>query len=165
MSDNSTQQGVAGHGAFFQDTNLSANEAEAATAWVRNHVDRRTVDLGERMDDIRDHMWELEKEGEIIVHRITDDHKAVEVDTLFGWKKRVPTNNLWHHKSCGQCGNIPGYPTSLMWFMNHLGVDYLDETDQTSCTAWNYHGSGIGNVESLAAVFLRNFHQAYVSGK
>jgi len=45
------------------------------------------------------------------------------------------------------------------------GVDYLDETDQTSCTAWNYHGSGIGNVESLAAVFLRNFHQAYVSGQ
>ncbi len=86
MSDNSTQQGVAGHGAFFQDTNLSANEAEAATAWVRSHVDRRTMDLGERMDDIRDHMWQLEKEGEIIVHRITDNHKAIEVDTLFGWK-------------------------------------------------------------------------------
>ena len=25
MNDNSTQQGVAGHGAFFQDTNLSAD--------------------------------------------------------------------------------------------------------------------------------------------
>ena len=160
-----TQQGVAGHGAFFQDTNLSAQEAEAATAWVRSHVDRRSVDLGERMDDIREHMWELEKEGEIIVHRISDAHRPEEVDTLFGWKKRIPTNQLWHHKSCGQCGNIPGYPTSLIWFMNKLGIDYLDETDQTSCTAWNYHGSGIGNVESLAAVFLRNFHQAYVSGK
>ncbi|MEL5848425.1 MAG: heterodisulfide reductase subunit B, partial [Candidatus Igneacidithiobacillus chanchocoensis] len=50
MSENTTQQGVAGHGAFFQDTNLKAEEAEAATAWVRNHVDRRTVDLGDRMD-------------------------------------------------------------------------------------------------------------------
>ncbi|MGE4531279.1 MAG: heterodisulfide reductase subunit B, partial [Acidithiobacillus sp.] len=165
MNDNSTQQGVAGHGAFFQDTNLSANEAEAATAWVRSHVDRRSIDLGERMDDIRDHMWELEKEGEIIVHRINPGHQAEVVKTLYGWDKKIPTNNLWHHKSCGQCGNIPGYPTSLMWFMNKLGIDYLDETDQTSCTAWNYHGSGIGNVESLAAVFLRNFHQAYVSGK
>ena len=165
MSDNSTQQGVAGHGAFFQDTNLSANEAEAATAWVRSHVDRRTMDLGERMDDVRDHMWQLEKEGEIIVHRLTDQHKPVEVDTLYGWKTRIPTNQFWHHKSCGQCGNIPGYPTSILWFMNKFGMDYLDETDQTSCTAWNYHGSGIGNVESLAAVFLRNFHQAYVSGK
>uniref|UniRef100_E6QH91 Cysteine-rich domain-containing protein n=1 Tax=mine drainage metagenome TaxID=410659 RepID=E6QH91_9ZZZZ len=165
MNDNSTQQGVAGHGAFFQDANLSANEAEAATAWVRSHVDRRSIDLGERMDDIRDHMWELEKEGEIIVHRINPGHQAEVVKTLYGWDKKIPTNNLWHHKSCGQCGNIPGYPTSLMWFMNKLGIDYLDETDQTSCTAWNYHGSGIGNVESLAAVFLRNFHQAYVSGK
>jgi len=77
----------------------------------------------------------------------------------------VPTTQLWHHKSCGQCGNIPGYPASLLWLQNRLGTSYLDETDQTSCTAWNYHGSGIGNVESLAAVFLRNFHQAYVSGK
>ena len=85
--------------------------------------------------------------------------------TLYGWEKKIPTNNLWHHKSCGQCGNIPGYPTSVMWLMNTLGVNYLDETDQTSCTAWNYHGSGIGNVVSLAAVFLRNFHQAYVSAK
>ena len=49
--------------------------------------------------------------------------------------------------------------------MNELGTEYLDETDQTSCTAWNYHGSGIGNVESLAAVFLRNFHQAYVAAR
>jgi heterodisulfide reductase subunit B len=84
MSENTTQQGVAGHGAFFQDTNLKAEEAEAATAWVRSHVDRRTVDLGDRMDDIREHMWELEKEGEIIVHRITDDHKPIEVETLYG---------------------------------------------------------------------------------
>jgi heterodisulfide reductase subunit B len=49
--------------------------------------------------------------------------------------------------------------------MNKMDVEYLDETDQTSCTAWNYHGSGIGNLESLAAVFLRNFHQAYVASK
>ncbi|MCF6274999.1 MAG: hypothetical protein L3J05_04470, partial [Robiginitomaculum sp.] len=85
--------------------------------------------------------------------------------TLYGWDKKIPTDNFWHHKSCGQCGNIPGYPTSVMWIMNELGTTYLDETDQTSCTAWNYHGSGIGNVVSLAAVFLRNFHQAYVSSK
>lgn len=162
-------QGIAGHGSFFQQTNLSGAEAVQATEWVRKHVDKRTVDLGGRMDDIRDHMWELEKDGQIIVHRITDVHKPVEVQTLFGWTKRIPTNQLWHHKSCGQCGNIPGYPTSLMWLMNKFdfepGKDYLDETDQTSCTAWNYHGSGIGNVESLAAVFLRNFHQAYISGQ
>ena len=87
------------------------------------------------------------------------------VKTLYGWDKKIPTQRLWHHKSCGQCGNIPGYPASLLWLMNRMDVEYLDETDQTSCTAWNYHGSGIGNLESLAAVFLRNFHQAYVAAK
>ncbi len=166
---NTDGQGIAGHGSFFQQTNLSPEEAARATEWVRKHVDRRTIDLGERMDDVRDHMWELEKDGQIIVHRIGEEHEPKTVKTLFGWDKKIPTKRLWHHKSCGQCGNIPGYPTSLLWLMNKFdfvpGKDYLDETDQTSCTAWNYHGSGIGNVESLAAVFLRNFHQAYVSGK
>lgn len=163
-----TSGGIAGHGAFFQPTNLSPEDARTATAWVEKVIDKRSLDLGQRMDDVREHMWELERDGEIIVHRITDAHRPVVVRTLFGWEKRIPTTQLWHHKSCGQCGNIPGYPTSLLWTMNELGMapgrEYLDETDQTSCTAWNYHGSGIGNVESLAAVFLRNFHQAYVSG-
>jgi heterodisulfide reductase subunit B2 len=166
---NTDGQGIAGHGSFFQQTDLPAADAIKATEWVRKHVDRRTIDLGERMDDVRAHMWELEKEGEIIVHRIDERHAPVVVKTLFGWDKPIPTRQLWHHKSCGQCGNIPGYPTALLWMMNKLGFvpgkDYLDETDQTSCTAWNYHGSGIGNVESLSAVFLRNFHQAYVSGQ
>ena len=94
-----------------------------------------------------------------------DEHEPIDVKTLYGWNKRIPTTQLWHHKSCGQCGNIPGYPASLLWLMNKLEKRYLDETDQTSCTAWNYHGSGIGNLESLAAVFLRNFHQAYVVGE
>lgn len=165
---NTDGQGVAGHGSFFQQTDLSKEDATKATEWVRKHVDKRTIDLGDRMDDVREHMWELEKDGEIIVHRITDEHAPLSVNTLFGWEKRIPTKQLWHHKSCGQCGNIPGYPTSLIWIMNKFGyqpgTDYLDETDQTSCTAWNYHGSGIGNVEALAAVFLRNFHQSYVSG-
>ena len=62
---NTDGQGVSGHGSFFQDTNLNAADAETATDWVRKHVDKRTVDLGDRMDDIRDHMWELEKEGEL----------------------------------------------------------------------------------------------------
>ena len=168
-TDGTSAGGIAGHGAFFQPANLSAQDAEKATDWVRKHVDKRSIDLGERMDDVREHMWELEREGEIIVHRITDAHRPRMVKTLFGWDKKIPTAQLWHHKSCGQCGNIPGYPVSLLWTMNELGMvpgkDYLDETDQTSCTAWNYHGSGIGNVESLAAVFLRNFHQSYVAGK
>jgi heterodisulfide reductase subunit B len=155
-----------GHGAEWKSANLSAGEAATATAWVEQRIDRRSMLTNkDRVEDVRDIMWQLEKDGQIVVHRVTDQHEPVDVKTLYGWTKRIPTTQLWHHKSCGQCGNIPGYPVSLLWLQNRLGTRYLDETDQTSCTAWNYHGSGIGNLESLAAVFLRNFHQAYVSAK
>jgi len=155
-----------GHGAEWRDAKLSREEAQVATAWVEQKINKRSMLTNKsRVHDIRDEMWRLEKEGEIVVHRIGEQHDPVIAKTLYGWDKKIPTQQLWHHKSCGQCGNIPGYPTSLLWLMNMLDIRYLDETDQTSCTAWNYHGSGIGNIVSLAAVFLRNFHQAYVSAK
>ncbi|SOC03789.1 heterodisulfide reductase subunit B [Rhodobacter sp. JA431] len=155
-----------GFGADWAPTNLTENEAQRATDWVTQKIDKRFLLTGkDRKEDVRDIMWQLEKEGEIVVHRVGDHHAPEMAKTLYGWDKKIPTTNLWHHKSCGQCGNIPGYPSSVLWIMNQLDLTYLDETDQTSCTAWNYHGSGIGNVVSLAAVFLRNMHQAYVSAK
>jgi len=155
-----------GFGDEWRASNLTPAEARRATDWVEARIDKRSMlTQKDRVEDIRDAMWQLEKEGEILVHRVGDHNEPVIARTLYGWEKKIPTTNLWQHKSCGQCGNIPGYPSSVMWLMNELGVNYLDETDQTSCTAWNYHGSGIGNVVSLAAVFLRNFHQAYVSAK
>ncbi len=157
---------LTGHGSEWRDAKLSPDQARTATSWVEARIDKRALGVGKnRVEDVRDAMWQLEKDGEIVVHRVADQHQPIEAKTLYGWTKRIPTNQLWQHKSCGQCGNIPGYPTSLLWLMNELEISYLDETDQTSCTAWNYHGSGIGNVVSLAAVFLRNFHQAYVSGR
>jgi len=166
MSEPTDGTRFTGHGNEWKDAGLTDAQARTATSWVEAHVDKRSMLTNkDRVEDIRDVMWQLEKDGEIVVHRLTDDHKPSMVKTLYGWDKKIPTTQLWHHKSCGQCGNIPGYPTSLLWIMNELGTSYLDETDQTSCTAWNYHGSGIGNVESLACVFLRNFHQAYVSGR
>ena len=153
-----------GHGSEWSDAKLSKDDAHVATVWVDQIVNRRSMLTNKnRVEDVRDAMWDLEKDGEIVVHRVKEEHEPVTVQTLYGWDKKIPTQQLWHHKSCGQCGNIPGYPASLLWLMNEMDIRYLDETDQTSCTAWNYHGSGIGNIESLAAVFLRNFHQAYVS--
>lgn len=164
--ENGNGERFTGHGSEWRDSNLSREEALVATSWVEQKIDKRSMLTNkDRVEDVRDIMWQLEKDGEIVVHRIKDEHAPVEVKTLYGWTKRIPTTQLWHHKSCGQCGNIPGYPASLLWLMNELDIKYLDETDQTSCTAWNYHGSGIGNLESLAAVFLRNFHQAYVAAK
>ena len=161
-----TQERFTGHGAEWRHGKLESQDAAVATAWVEQRIDKRSMLTNkDRVHDIRDVMWELEKEGEIVVHRVDEQHKPVIAKTIFGWEKKIPTTQLWHHKSCGQCGNIPGYPASLLWMMNEMDIAYLDETDQTSCTAWNYHGSGIGNIASLAAVFLRNFHQAYVAAK
>lgn len=166
MSSSNCGERFTGHGSEWRDSNLSPADAQTATAWVEQRINKRAMlTTKQRVDDVRDQMWELEKDGEIVVHRVNDGNEPVMAKTLYGWDKKIPTNRVWHHKSCGQCGNIPGYPTSLLWMMNQFGLEYLDETDQTSCTAWNYHGSGIGNLESLAAVFLRNFHQAYVSAK
>ncbi|HRD76416.1 MAG TPA: heterodisulfide reductase-related iron-sulfur binding cluster [Hyphomicrobiaceae bacterium] len=166
MTSSNSGDRFTGHGSEWVPAKLTAAEAHTATAWVEQKIDRRSMLTNKgRVEDVRDAMWQLEKDGQIVVHRITEANKPIEVKTLYGWTKRIPTDRLWHHKSCGQCGNIPGYPVSLLWLQNQMGIDYLDETDQTSCTAWNYHGSGIGNLESLAAVFLRNFHQAYVSAK
>ena len=166
-SENGNNGGsLTGHGDEWRDTKLSAHDAQVATSWVEQKIDKRSMLTNkDRVEDVRDIMWQLEKDGEIVVHRVNDGNAPVMAKTLYGWDKKIPTDRLWHHKSCGQCGNIPGYPTSLLWMMNKLELEYLDETDQTSCTAWNYHGSGIGNLESLAAVFLRNFHQAYVAGR
>ena len=165
-SDNPPGERLTGHGPEWKAASLDPKEAHIATVWVEQIINKRSMQTNkDRVADVRDAMWQLEKDGEIVVHRVLDEHQPVMAKTLYGWDKKIPTTRLWHHKSCGQCGNIPGYPASLLWLMNKMGTEYLDETDQTSCTAWNYHGSGIGNVESLAAVFLRNFHQAYVAAQ
>ena len=136
MSKSNCGERLTGHGAEWNNANLSADDARAATAWVEARVDKRSMLTNkDRVEDVRDIMWQLEKDGEIAVHRIADEHQPKMVKTLFGWDKKIPTTQLWHHKSCGQCGNIPGYPTSLLWLQNRLGTSYLDETDQTSCTA------------------------------
>jgi heterodisulfide reductase subunit B len=116
----------------------------------------------DRSMDFHEKIFEVEAEGGWIVHRVPEDH--VLVPTKFGLEKKIPRGHLWHHKSCGQCGHIPGYSTSIYWVMRKLGYDYEDPRDQTSCTAWNYYASATSNSAAQAAVALRNFASAYESG-
>ncbi len=109
-------------------------------------------------------MKELEQGGEITVQHVTDRFAPIPVRTLSGREKQIPTVDLWQHKSCGQCGHIPGYVTALYWIMRELGVPFVDDTNQTSCTAWNYYGSGTSNPVALSAVFVRNMHVAWERG-
>jgi heterodisulfide reductase subunit B len=112
--------------------------------------------------DIREELFELEAKGEIIVHRVPEPY--VEVETKFGRKKKIPIEHTWHHKSCGQCGHIPGYTASIFWLHRQFGLDYTDPIDQTSCTGWNYYASGTSNAVAQMAVMSRNFAAAYEEG-
>jgi heterodisulfide reductase subunit B len=116
----------------------------------------------DRYPDFQDELAELERAGEIVVQKIDGDY--LEVPTKFGRPKRIQKGHLWHHKSCGQCGHIPGYSTSIFWVMRKLGYDYDDPKDQTSCTAWNYYASATSNAAAQAAVAVRNFAAAYETG-
>jgi len=113
-------------------------------------------------EDIREKVFELEARGEWIVQRVPDPW--LPVTTKYGRTKKIPVEKSWHHKSCGQCGHIPGYSTSIFWLHRKLGLDYNDPKDQTSCTAWNYYASATSNVGAQAAVAMRNFGAAYESG-
>jgi heterodisulfide reductase subunit B2 len=115
-----------------------------------------------RYPDFQEELAELASSGEIVVQKIQGD--VVEVPTKFGRPKRIQKGHLWHHKSCGQCGHIPGYSTSIFWIMRKLGYDYEDPRDQTSCTAWNYYASATSNAAAQAAVAVRNFAAAYETG-
>lgn len=112
--------------------------------------------------DLHAELFRLEAAGEIIVQRVPEPY--VELDTRAGRKKKIPVGKTWHHKSCGQCGHIPGYSTSIFWLHRVLGLDYIDPTDQTSCTAWNYYASATSNQAAQAAVAARNFAAAYETG-
>ena len=70
--------------------------------------------------------------------------------TKYGRTKKIPEQMTWHHKSCGQCGHIPGYSTSIFWLNRQFGMNYVDPTDQTSCTAWNYYASATSNAVAQA---------------
>ncbi len=115
-----------------------------------------------RTDDYHVILDELEANGELIVQRVPEPY--VEVMTKFGRTKKIPTKFTWHHKSCGQCGHIPGYSTAIFWIARKLGLEYIDPIDQTSCTAWNYYASATSNAPAQAAVAHRNFAAAYETG-
>lgn len=113
-------------------------------------------------EDFHEELFRIEEEGDWIVDRVPEPF--VEAPTKYGRSKKVPVTGLWHHKSCGQCGHIPGYSTSIFWVMRKLGLDYNDPRDQTSCTAWNYYASATSNAAAQAAVAMRNFAAAKETG-
>ena len=152
-----------------QILNLGKDEDVEVKTVDLKHLERLSLDrkatlaYGKVEDYLRmlGKMKELERSGEIMVHHAGDEYEPAVVKTLSGRDKKIPTVELWQHKSCGQCGHIPGYISALYWIMAELKIPYVDDTNQTSCTAWNYYGSGTSNPVALSAVFARNMHAAW----
>ena len=97
-----------GFGADWQASNLTPDEARRATDWVEAKIDKRALLTSkERKEDVRDIMWQLEKDGEILVHRVGDHNDPVIAKTLYGWDKKIPTNNLPFYL-VKTVGNLPG---------------------------------------------------------
>ncbi|MGH2831076.1 MAG: heterodisulfide reductase subunit B, partial [Actinomycetota bacterium] len=88
-----------------------------------------TRDPDTRPADFREDVFRIEDEGEWIVHRIPDEYLTV--PTKYDRLKKIPVQPTWHHKSCGQCGHIPGYSTAIFWVIRKLGLAYDDPKDQT----------------------------------
>ena len=66
-------------------------DARIATNWVEQKIDKRSMLTNkDRVEDVRDVMWQLEKDGEIVVHRVRDEHEPIDVKTLYGWDKTHP---------------------------------------------------------------------------
>ena len=79
MTDNNNGERFTGHGNEWRPSNLSPTEAQMATAWVEQKIDKRSMLTNkDRVEDVRDAMWQLEKEGQIKVHRITDEHEPID---------------------------------------------------------------------------------------
>jgi heterodisulfide reductase subunit B len=114
------------------------------------------------IEDIRQKVFELEEQGEWKVHRVPEPY--VEIQTKYGRMKKIPLENTWHHKSCGQCGHIPGYSSSVFWLHQKMGLTYFNPTEQTSCTGWNYYASATSNAAAQVSVAARNFGEAYQDG-
>ncbi len=135
-----------------------------AESLVKQAKDRQFVQDPNKAptEDIHDIIFQLEKEGEWEVQRVPEPY--MEVKTKYGRIKKIPIEKTWHHKSCGQCGHIPGYSTSIFWLNRKFGFDYIDPSDQTSCTAWNYYASATSNAAAQAAVAMRNFAAAAETG-
>lgn len=85
FGNQNSEQRFTGHGAEWKDSNLDQQQAQAATQWVEAKIDKRALLTSrEKVEDVRDIMWQLEKDGEIVVHRVNDGHKPVMTKTLYG---------------------------------------------------------------------------------
>ncbi|MFP4546180.1 MAG: heterodisulfide reductase-related iron-sulfur binding cluster [Methanomassiliicoccales archaeon] len=78
--------------------------------------------------------------------------------------KTVAKDDLYLFKSCQSGSWYPGIERSLRYILNRLGVNYVDDPGQSSCTGCGYHMGVIPLLTNLT-LNARNLSRASVSGR
>ena len=155
-----------GHGAEWHDAKLSPDQARTATSWVEARVDKRSMLTSkDRVEDVRDALWQLEKDGEIIVQRVRDEHQPMIAKTLLRLGQEDPDHPAVASQVVRPVRQHPGL-SDLAAVADEPDGDQLSRRDRPDLV----HGvelSRLGHRQRRepGRVFLRNFHQAYVAGR
>lgn len=78
-------------------------------------------------------------------------------------KKVIPKSKIYLFKSCYADLHYPGMTESIKWVFDNLGVDYIDDPNQSSCTGFAYYANAIPFSTMLVAN-ARNFALAEQAG-
>jgi len=77
--------------------------------------------------------------------------------------KEVPDSEYYIYKGCIMDTFAPGLATSMLWLLDKLDVDYLDDPEQSCCTGFAYHQDLIPPL-SMVALNIRNYAKAEEKG-
>ena len=79
------------------------------------------------------------------------------------YKKKVQTDKIYFFKSCFMDSHYPGATESIRFILDKLGVDYIDDPCQSSCTGFAYYANIIP-FKTTININARNFAIAEAKG-
>jgi len=77
--------------------------------------------------------------------------------------KKIQTDKIYFFKSCFMDSHYPGATESIRFILDKIGVDYIDDSCQSTCTGFGYY-SGIISFETTVNINARNFAIAEEKG-
>jgi len=85
------------------------------------------------------------------------------IQSLKDSKKKAQTDKIYFFKSCFMDSHYPGATESIRFILDRLGVDYIDDSCQSSCTGFGYY-TNIIPFETTVNINARNFAIAEKKG-
>jgi heterodisulfide reductase subunit B len=106
-----------------------------------------------------DSMYQIQKIADLTAGKRFKKIKEIELTP----KKVIPVGKLYLFKSCYADLHYPGMTVSMKWIFDKLDVDYIDDSNQSSCTGFAYYADAIPFSTTLVAN-ARNFALAEDKG-